>query len=152
MTHRILIVDDQEAILFAMREYFEALSYVVDCAREPEEAYALLEENSYSLVVADLRLTGSHDVEGLEIVKTVRKRNPATRIIMLTAYGSPEIEDEAKRRGVNAFLHKPRPLPEVAALAVWLLKEPARMQDGLSKISIAAGQASKGTGGKNTAE
>jgi DNA-binding response OmpR family regulator len=125
MIHRILIVDDQEAILFAMREYFAALSYLVDCAREPEEAYALLAENSYSLVVADLRLTGSCDVEGLEIVKAVREKSPSTRIIMLTAYGSLEIEDEAKRSGVDVFLHKPRPLPEVAALAVRLLERPA---------------------------
>ena len=125
MIHRILIVDDEEPILFAMREYFTALSYLVDCARDLEEAYAFLSTHSYSLIVADLRLTGSHEVEGLEIVKAVRERSPATRIIMLTAYGSLEVEEEAIRSGVDVFLHKPKPLPEVAARAIWLLERSA---------------------------
>jgi len=122
MPHRILFIDDQEVILFAMREYFTTLGYEVDCASELEEAEILIGQHAYALVVADLRLTGSSGTEGLEIVKTVRAYRPDTRVIMLTAYGSPEIEAEARRRGVDAFLHKPKPLAEVAQLASQLLK------------------------------
>jgi DNA-binding response OmpR family regulator len=61
---RILIVDDEELIVLAMRRYFEGLGYVVDSAYELEEAQAMLANVPYDLVIADLRLTGIGGVEG----------------------------------------------------------------------------------------
>jgi two-component system response regulator (stage 0 sporulation protein F) len=118
---RLLIVDDEEPILIAMQEYFRTFGYEVDCARELEEAEALLTKFSYAVVVADLRLTGIYGVEGLELVGYIRQRCPYTRMILLTAYGTPEIEKEARRLGVDAFLYKPKPLPEIAQIVFALL-------------------------------
>jgi two-component system, NtrC family, response regulator PilR len=117
----ILIVDDEEAILFAMREYFTTLGYDVDCARELEEAKTLLAKAQYALAILDLRLTGSHSTEGLELVEYTRQCYPSTRVIILTAYGSPEIQREALRRGADVFLHKRRSLSEVAQVVSELL-------------------------------
>ncbi len=115
-------MDDEEPILFAMREYFTTKGYVVDCARETREAQALLAEHEdYSLAILDLRLTGTHGAEGLDVIELVRAQSPRTRIILLTAYGSREIEAEALRRGADAFLHKPKPLSEVARIASGLM-------------------------------
>jgi CheY-like chemotaxis protein len=119
--HKILVVDDEEPILFAFREFFGAYGYEVDCARELEEALAMLSSIRYDLIIADLRLTGSHGAEGLEIIEDVRERAPWTRIILLTAYGSPEVEAEAQRRGADAFLQKPTPLPHIAKIVLDLL-------------------------------
>ena len=58
-------MDDEEPILFAMREYFTTKGYAVDCARETSEAEALVAENDYSLAILDLRLSGTHGAEGL---------------------------------------------------------------------------------------
>jgi DNA-binding response OmpR family regulator len=125
MPQRLLLIDDEEPILFALREYFTAYGYDVDCAREMEEAEALLANVPYAAVIADLRLTGSHGAEGLEIIGYVRERCPWTRIIILTAYGSREVEAEARRRGVDSFLHKPKPLPEVAQIVYALVGSPS---------------------------
>lgn len=115
-------MDDEEPILFAMREYFTTKGYSVDCARETAEAEALLAEHEdYSLAILDLRLTGTHGAEGLDVIELVRAQSPRTRIILLTAYGSREIEAEARRRGADAFLHKPKPLSEVARIASGLM-------------------------------
>ncbi len=114
-------MDDEEPILFAMREYFATKGYDVDCARETQEAEALLATHRYSLAILDLRLTGTQGAEGLDILGSLRARSPKTRIILLTAYGSREIEAEARRRGADAFLHKPKPLSEVAAIASGLI-------------------------------
>jgi two-component system, response regulator, stage 0 sporulation protein F len=119
--HRLLIVDDEEPILLAMEEYFRTVGYDVDCVRELEEAEALLSKLRYALVVADLRLTGIYGVEGLELVGYIRQRCPHTRMILLTAYGTPEIEAEARRLGVDAFIYKPKPLPELAQIVFALL-------------------------------
>ena len=61
---RILVVDDEEPILFAIRDYFEPLGWQVDCAQELEEAEALLSHIRYTLLIADLRLSGSTATRG----------------------------------------------------------------------------------------
>jgi DNA-binding NtrC family response regulator len=121
----ILIVDDEESILFAMQEYFTALGYHVDCARELDEAKGLLARTSYAVAIADLRLTGSPGTEGLALLDYIRHHHPATRVIILTAYGLPETEQEARRRGAEAFLRKRMSLPEVAHVVAALLRSPS---------------------------
>jgi two-component system response regulator PilR (NtrC family) len=117
----ILIVDDEESILFAMQEYFTALGYHVDCARELEDAKALLARTSYAVAISDLRLTSSPTTEGLALLDYIRQYHPATHVIILTAYGVPETEQEARRRGAEAFLRKRLSLPEVAHVVAGLL-------------------------------
>lgn len=104
-----------------MREYFATKGFEVDCARETQEAEALLALHDYALAILDLRLSGTHGAEGLEVIASVRAHSPDTRIILLTAYGSREIEAEARLRGADAFLQKPRPLAEVAQIASGLM-------------------------------
>ena len=120
MTHQtrkhILVVDNEDAILFAVRRYFVRAGFDVDCAHELEEAEALAALNEYQLVIADLSLSEHGSTEGLEILRYVRHLRPGTRIILLTAYGSSSIEKEALRRGCDAFLRKPKPLDEIARI------------------------------------
>lgn len=110
MRGRVLIVDDEEATRQAIAEYFEAQGYVVDSACEAEEAEALLTHVRYDAILSDLRLTRIHGAEGLEIVGYVKEHCPWTRIILLTAHATPELETEALRRGVDHVLTKPQPL------------------------------------------
>lgn len=121
----ILVVDDEQSILFALEDYFSAHGCTVDCARELEEAQALLSNIRYDLVLCDLRLSGLHSAEGLDLVTFIRERCPTTKVVVLTAYGSPEIQAEAYRRGVNAFLSKSTPFAKVADVAMQTMQEPA---------------------------
>lgn len=114
MSDRILVIDDEPAILAAMGTYFRRHGYAVDGAQDRSEAERLLEAHSYSCLIADVRLSAVRPHEGLEIVAAVRERHPATRIVVLTAYGSAAVEEEARRCGADAFLHKPKLLQEVA--------------------------------------
>ena len=120
---KILIVDDEPLIVLAMRKYFEGLGYAVDSAHELEGAQALLSRYEYGLVIADLRLTGVGGVEGLQIVSDIHQRCANTRVILLSAYGTPEIERESYSRGADAFLHKPKALMEIAQVAMTLLEQ-----------------------------
>ena len=110
MRGRVLIVDDEDATRDAISEYFEAQGYEVDRACEAEEAEALLTHVRYDAILSDLRLTRIHGAEGLEIVAYVKERCPWTRIILLTAHATPELEIEALRLGVDHVLTKPQPL------------------------------------------
>lgn len=122
MSKRLLIVDDEESIRFAVKRYFTRIGFEVDCARELEEAEALAAHTQYGVVIADLSLSDSGSTEGLEIIRYVRRSCPTARVILLTAHGSPSVEKEAYRRGADAFLHKPKRLPELALIVDQLME------------------------------
>src|SRR5262245_22884033 len=113
MQRRLLIVEDEPAILFALTLYFSREGVAVDTARTREEAEELLALEHYAVVIADLRLGGSSSTEGLDIISDVHRIAPETKVILLTAYGSSEVELEARQRGAHVLLHKPQPLPTI---------------------------------------
>ncbi|PYS71261.1 MAG: response regulator [Acidobacteria bacterium] len=123
---RLLVVDDEESICFSMSEYFSLHGYKVDTASEMEEAEKLIEATDYKVVIQDLRLGATRNPDGLDMIKMIRDQNPQTRIIVLTAYGSAEMEDEARRCGADAFLRKPKPLSQVAQVVQGLLESPPK--------------------------
>ena len=120
----LLVVDDEESICFSMSEYFSQHGFKVDTAREKEEAEGLIKETEYRVIIQDLRLGVARRSEGIEIIKLVHERNPNTRIVVLTAYGSPEAEEEARNAGADAFLRKPKPLSQVAQVVQGLIESP----------------------------
>lgn len=126
VTPHLLIVDDEESICFSMREYFSQHGFQVDTARELEEAEALLAKTDYEVIIQDLRLDITRRTGGLEIIKLVSERTPNTRIVVLTSYGSAELEDMARRAGAHAFLRKPKPLSQVAQVIHGLIESPHR--------------------------
>ena len=107
-----------------MSEYFSQHGFKVDTAREKEEAEGLIKETEYRVIIQDLRLGVARRSEGIEIIKLVHERNPSTRIVVLTAYGSPEAEAEARNAGADAFLRKPKPLSQVAQVVQGLIESP----------------------------
>ena len=123
---RLLIVDDEESICFSMSEYFSLHGYKVDTAREMEEAEKLIGTTDYKVVIQDLRLSTTRNPGGLDIIRMIRDQYPQTRIVVLTAYGSAEMEDEALRSGADAFLRKPKPLSQVAQVIQGLLESPTK--------------------------
>ena len=118
---RILIVDDEESICLAVKDYLEHGGHRVDCARSLEDAEPLLVPGRYAVVIADLRLSASEPSGGLRLLRRVRESSPQTRTVLLTAYGSPEAEAEARRLGVDALLAKAEGLQEVASVVRGLL-------------------------------
>jgi DNA-binding NtrC family response regulator len=120
----LLVVDDEESICFSMREYFSQHGFQVDTASEMEEAEGLIKATDYKVIIQDLRLGLTRHPDGIEIIKLVHKRNPDTRIVVLTSYGSKEVEEEARRAGADVFLRKPKPLSQVAQVVQGLIESP----------------------------
>jgi DNA-binding response OmpR family regulator len=113
---RLLILDDEEAILLPVARYLTERGYVVITAREPEEAEALLECEAFDLVILDLGLT-RFGRDGLEVLSDLRAKLPWLPVIVLSANICPEVEDEARRLRADAVLSKPQPLAELARVA-----------------------------------
>jgi two-component system response regulator PilR (NtrC family) len=120
----LLVVDDRPTISFALSDYFIIRGWEVECAANVAEAEVILQRRSFTVLIADLSLSEPGSTDGLELTGRVRRDWPRTRTIILTAYGTAETEQIARRIGVDAFLHKPAPLAELARVAEALAGEP----------------------------
>ena len=123
---RLLIVDDEEAIRFSMHEYFTHHGFSVETAEEVEQAERVIKAGKFEVIIQDLRLGTTKEPDGLTIIRLAHEYCPETRIVVLTAYGSNEVEIEAKASGADAFLRKPQPLSQVAQVVRGLLESPRR--------------------------
>lgn len=109
-----------------MSEYFSLHGFKVDTAREFDEVEKLIGAADYRVIIQDLRLSATRDSDGLDVIKMIRGQSPQAKIIVLTAYGSAEMENEARRCGADAFLRKPKPLSQVAQVVQGLLESPPK--------------------------
>jgi DNA-binding response OmpR family regulator len=114
MSTHLLLVEDEPTVLAALRKYFDAAGADVDCARELEEAEAMIANKDYDVVIADLRLSWNCAIEGLEILRFIRRHSRQTHVIILSAYASQDIRESAESLGADAFISKPTPLPQIA--------------------------------------
>jgi len=104
---RILIVDDEPAILFAFRMLFRRQPLIIDECDTLEKALKLIDVSSYDMVIADLRLTGEGSEEGLEILRHIREKKPETLAIIMTGCGSVSVQQEVRNLGAAIYLEKP---------------------------------------------
>jgi CheY-like chemotaxis protein len=123
-TRHVLLLDDEAAVLLPTARYFRGLGCTVDVAREAEEAEALVLHRRYDLAILDLCVTRFGGTEGLEVLREIRRRDHRTSVIVLSAYISLEVEEEARALGADSVLRKPQPLPDLAHLAFALMGTP----------------------------
>ncbi|MBN2289435.1 MAG: response regulator [Candidatus Glassbacteria bacterium] len=107
MIKRILLVDDEAAVLFAYSRLLQRDHCQVDAVDSKEGSLALLGRNKYDVAILDLRLGGDSCEEGFEILQHIKEVQPETVIIMITAHGNQDIQDRAYRLGAHHYLEKP---------------------------------------------
>jgi len=106
-TIRVLVVDDEPAILFAYRKLIENDGLSVDISANLEDAIRQIRSHPYLAVIADMRLAGTDNEDGLEILRFIRIERPDTKTIIVTGYGDSEIEKMARSLGVSYYFNKP---------------------------------------------
>ncbi len=104
MQARVLVVDDERAMLVAMRGLLRKEGYEVETAESGEEALRLLETGSFHAVITDLSMTG---VSGMEVLEHARRVDPDVAVIMITAHGSEKIAVQAMKLGAVDYIPKP---------------------------------------------
>ena len=105
---KILIVDDEENILLLLRKVLKTNNNVeVITTSMIEEAEYALKNTFFDLVITDIRLNGVLGREGLELLEYIQEKSPGTKVIIMTAYGSKEIEKEAYEKGAYFYFEKP---------------------------------------------
>lgn len=102
--HRILIVDDEPAIVALLRRILAAEDVEILAARSGADALATARQSKLDLVILDVKLP---DVSGVEVLRRIRKRDAIVPVIMVTSYGSPETVRAAMKLGACDYLTKP---------------------------------------------
>ncbi len=110
---RILIVDDEPTILLTLSYALRSKDVEVVTASRLEPAEEALQRHRFDLVIADIRMSGMLGVEGLELLSYIRRYWPDTRVIIMTAHGSDEVEQEAYDRGATRYYSKPVDIQEL---------------------------------------
>ena len=100
----ILVVDDERS----MRELLDYMlgkeGYTIALAENGRKAVEMIQANEYDLVLTDIRLG---DLTGLDVLRAVKEKNPATTVIMISAYASTETAVEAMNEGAYDYVPKP---------------------------------------------
>jgi DNA-binding NtrC family response regulator len=101
---KILIVDDAGPVVVLCVNVLQALGYAVKGANRGETAVELLRKERFDLVVLDYKMPG---MSGFDVFEEARALHPSMAVVLVTGHGTPEIIDEANRKGFNAILLKP---------------------------------------------
>jgi DNA-binding NtrC family response regulator len=106
---RILIADDQEDILTALRLLLKAEGFAVDQAQSPASVLAALDKREYDVLLIDLNYTRdtTSGQEGLDLLSRVTNIDPLLPVVVMTAWGTVDLAVEAMRRGAKDFVQKP---------------------------------------------
>ncbi|HHW44598.1 response regulator [Desulfofundulus thermobenzoicus] len=110
MVPRILIIDDEEHLCWALERALQQEGYHVHTATSGVKGLELIREKQPNLVILDLKMP---EMDGLEVLKKAREIQPRMPVIMLTAHGTIETAIEAMKMGAADYLTKPFDLDEL---------------------------------------
>jgi two-component system nitrogen regulation response regulator GlnG len=111
---RVLVVDDEALVRWAISQTLDPNLYEVEEAADAKAAVtALADGPTPNVVLLDLRLPDCND---LRLLETVRRTAPSAIVILMTAFGSPDVRTEALRLGAACVLDKPFELDQLVGL------------------------------------
>ncbi len=120
--NHIMIVDDEQAVIFMMDQMLKSLGYNVTCSASGSEAYAEFEKNPscFGLIICDQMMP---DMTGIELAGKVRQTNPSTPVILCTGYLPESVEKQADEANVSAVIPKPFGMKNMARTIRTVLDE-----------------------------
>ena len=116
----ILIVDDQAGIRLLLNEVFQKEGLTTYTASNGLEGLQIFQEKQLDCILLDIKMPG---MDGIEILKTIRKTNEYIPVYMMTAYGEQDLIDAANKLNVVKFFTKPFNIFEVRDSVLNLLSK-----------------------------
>ena len=106
----VLVVEDEESQRSLLAGLLKKEGYTVGEAADGASAFELLQKGIFEIVLLDYRLP---DMDGLALLKKIKELNPATEVVMITAFGSIENAVGALKAGASEYLTKPIDLDDL---------------------------------------
>ncbi|MCB9079078.1 MAG: response regulator [Anaerolineaceae bacterium] len=103
--NHVLVVDDDPDITYIVSMGLKKFNdySIIDTAHSGQEAITKIQEQSYNLIITDYHMP---DMTGFDVAESVRQLSPQTQIVMMTAYGSAELQAEAEN-ALDGYINKP---------------------------------------------
>jgi DNA-binding NtrC family response regulator len=119
INHTILIIDDESSQRQILSGYLKGKGYYVLEAESGEQGIKLAKENAVDIVLTDFKMP---DVTGLDVLREIKKFNPETGVVLITAFGTIEDAVKAMKEGAYDYLTKPIELDELDFLVKRMLE------------------------------
>lgn len=126
LNNRILLVDDEETIRYVLREALVSDGYCVDIASDAFQALDHFKQKQYDLIITDVKM---HGMDGIQLIRELKKKHSHLKVIMITAYGSLETVKEAAKLGVVEMIGKPFKIREIKDVLVKAFNESCASED-----------------------
>jgi len=104
---KVLLVDDEEEFVKSLSERLQMRELKSETAYNGEQALQVVQDELPDVMILDLKMPG---IDGLEVLRRVRKAYPSVQVIILTGHGTEKDEEQAKKLGAYAYLQKPADL------------------------------------------
>ena len=125
MAPRVLVLDDDPAVLSLLRTYFGGLGWHVEVCGEAATALRLAASDApFDAIISDLHFTPARTGEGLEIVAHARQSRPNAAVLLFTAAAEGPFRQAALERGADQVIFKPAPLTALRDAALRAMKKP----------------------------
>ncbi|MBI1953812.1 MAG: response regulator [Candidatus Omnitrophica bacterium] len=129
-TKRVLVVDDEPEVAFALNAYFLNKGYEMLTALDGLAAMRALRQHAIDLVLLDLKMPG---VNGVEVLKFIHAQSPGTKVIVVTAYDD-QFREVVEKLGVDGFLIKPFGIEALTRTVEEALEGRAKIQPPIREV------------------
>ena len=125
---KILLVDDEEDFVKTISQRMQRRGQESDIALNGEQALSRIEQEVPDVVLLDLKMPG---IDGMEVLRRIKKAYPEVQVIIMTGHGSEKIETEARTLGAFEYLQKPTKIDTIMNKMKLAFKEKTeRFRDG----------------------
>lgn len=116
---KILVVDDEQSVRYSFKKLFSSPNYIVEEASNSDEAITAFTRERPNLVILDIEMPG---MDGIQVLKAIKKLSPQTNVIIITAYGSGDRVINAMKYGAYEYIEKPFDVPRLMSVVEEALK------------------------------
>jgi CheY-like chemotaxis protein len=125
VTPRLLLLDDDAAIVSVVRRYFDGRGWQVETCLEASEGLSLVESDErFDAVICDLHFTPARLSEGFQIIDRARRKRPGVAVLLFTGAAESGVKEEALRLGASDVVTKPTPLASLHDAVLRAMKGP----------------------------
>lgn len=112
---RVMIIDDEPIVCKRLRSALEKANLEIETFTNPEEAVNRFAEKQIHVLITDLKMK---EMDGIDVLKSVKKISPQTKVIIITGFATVEKAKEALKLGAYDFIAKPFKLSQLRNLVL----------------------------------
>ena len=117
---KVLVVDDEDALRTVLSGELTSEGYDVGTAADGDDAISTLQNQTFDLVLLDIKMPR---MNGFEVLKFVKEKHPETKVVMLTGFADLKNAIESKKLGAEDFVSKPYDLVDLLTTIERVLSE-----------------------------